>query len=189
QRRRNGVRDGPRGPRRADCARGLVVAPAAGSGEARGAGAARARAPARLAARGVALQDSAQGLVRRRLEGAALARVAAASLEPRRAGRDLRLVPREPRPRGSRRCHAPRAVEPAGAGPAEEDLLMLFLSERDVRELLDLDQLVDALADAHVALSEGSASMPPRIAAFVEEWGGLLGAMPAYVPGTALTCK
>jgi alanine dehydrogenase len=66
---------------------------------------------------------------------------------------------------------------------------MLILSEREVRELLDLDRLVDALADAHAALSEGSASMPPRIAAFVEEWEGLLGAMPAYVPGIALACK
>jgi ornithine cyclodeaminase len=66
---------------------------------------------------------------------------------------------------------------------------MLILSEAEVRELLDLDELVDALADAHAALSNGEVSMPPRIAAFVDEVGGLLGAMPAYVPGAALACK
>ena len=65
---------------------------------------------------------------------------------------------------------------------------MIVLSEADVRELLDLDELVDALADAHRELSEGRASMPPRIAAFAER-DGLLGAMPSYLPSAGLACK
>ena len=66
---------------------------------------------------------------------------------------------------------------------------MIFLSEAEVRELLDLDQLVDALADAHRDLSAGEASMPPRIAAMVQERQGLLGVMPAYLPSAGLACK
>ena len=46
---------------------------------------------------------------------------------------------------------------------------MIVLSEAEVRELLDLDELVDALAAAHRDLSAGEASMPPRIAALVQE--------------------
>jgi alanine dehydrogenase len=65
---------------------------------------------------------------------------------------------------------------------------VILLSEAEVQELLDLDALVDALADAHRELSDGKASMPPRIAAFAER-NGLLGAMPAYLPSAGLTCK
>ena len=65
---------------------------------------------------------------------------------------------------------------------------MIFLSQAEVRELLDLDALIDALAAAHQELSEGKASMPPRIAAFAER-NGLLGAMPAYLPSAGLACK
>ncbi|MFL5917891.1 MAG: ornithine cyclodeaminase family protein [Gaiellaceae bacterium] len=65
---------------------------------------------------------------------------------------------------------------------------MIVLSEAEVKELLDLDALVDALAAAHRELSEDKASMPPRIAAFAER-NGLLGAMPAYLPSAGLTCK
>jgi alanine dehydrogenase len=66
---------------------------------------------------------------------------------------------------------------------------VLVLSQGDVRELLDLDELVDALAAAHRDLSEGSASMPPRIAALVQEREGLLGVMPSYLPSAGLACK
>ncbi|MCW3066337.1 MAG: ornithine cyclodeaminase [Solirubrobacterales bacterium] len=59
---------------------------------------------------------------------------------------------------------------------------MLLLGRAEVRELLDLDELIDALAVAMADLSAGRASVPARIAAFVEERDGLLGAMPAYVP-------
>jgi ornithine cyclodeaminase len=65
---------------------------------------------------------------------------------------------------------------------------VIVLSQQQVEELLDLDALVDALADAHRELSEGKASMPPRIAAFAER-NGLLGAMPAYLPSAGLACK
>jgi alanine dehydrogenase len=66
---------------------------------------------------------------------------------------------------------------------------VIFLSEAEVRQLLDLDQLVDALADAHRDLSAGNASMPPRIAALVQEQEGLLGVMPSYLPSAGLACK
>lgn len=66
---------------------------------------------------------------------------------------------------------------------------MLVLSQTDVQELLDLDRLVDALADAHADLTAGNASMPPRIAALVEEREALLGVMPAYLPSAGLACK
>jgi len=66
---------------------------------------------------------------------------------------------------------------------------VIFLSEAQVRELLDLDELVDALAAAHKDLSAGEASMPPRIAAMVQERQGLLGVMPAYLPSAGLACK
>ena len=65
---------------------------------------------------------------------------------------------------------------------------MLVLSRAEVEELLDLDELIDALARAHVELSAGAASMPPRIAAFAGS-DGLLGAMPAYLPSAGLGCK
>ena len=57
---------------------------------------------------------------------------------------------------------------------------MLVLSRHDVEALLDLDALVDALAEAFVDLSEGRTSMPQRVAAFSGH--GLLGVMPAYLP-------
>jgi alanine dehydrogenase len=65
---------------------------------------------------------------------------------------------------------------------------LIVLSQDEVRELLDLDALVDALASAHAELSAGEASMPPRIAAFARQ-DGLLGAMPSYLPSTGLVCK
>ena len=57
-----------------------------------------------------------------------------------------------------------------------------------MEELLDLDELVDALARAHAELSAGFASMPARIAAFAGN-DGLLGAMPGYLPSAGLGCK
>jgi ornithine cyclodeaminase len=59
---------------------------------------------------------------------------------------------------------------------------MLVLSATDVRDLLDLDALIDALAEAMADLSAGRASVPDRIAALVPEHDGLLAAMPGYVP-------
>jgi len=65
--------------------------------------------------------------------------------------------------------------------------MMLVLARSDVEELLDLDELVEALARAHEELSGGGVSMPPRIAADAPD--GLLGAMPAYLPSAGLGCK
>ncbi len=59
---------------------------------------------------------------------------------------------------------------------------MLILSRAEVRELLDLDALIDALGEAMADLSAGRASVPDRIAALVPERDALLGAMPGYVP-------
>ena len=67
---------------------------------------------------------------------------------------------------------------------------MLVLSRRDVEALLDLDELVEALADAMSDLSSGVASVPLRVAAFAGDGHGLLAAMPAYLPSAkALTAK
>src|SRR5919204_2634072 len=65
---------------------------------------------------------------------------------------------------------------------------MLVLTRHEVEELLDLDTLVDALAEAHRALSADRVSMPARGVALAER-DGLLGTMAAYVPGAALAVK
>src|SRR6266699_6993505 len=65
--------------------------------------------------------------------------------------------------------------------------VMLVLTRSDVESLLDLDELVGALARAHEELSSGAVSLPPRIAAMAAD--GLLGAMPAYSPSAGLGCK
>jgi alanine dehydrogenase len=59
---------------------------------------------------------------------------------------------------------------------------VLVLTRAEVASLLDPDELIDALAPAMVDLSSGAASMPPRVAAFVDGVEGLLGAMPGWVP-------
>jgi alanine dehydrogenase len=64
---------------------------------------------------------------------------------------------------------------------------LLFLSEADVRELLELDALFQALDGALRELSAGRVSVPPRVAAVTP--GGLLGAMPGYVPSSGLVAK
>src|SRR5207249_2314568 len=120
-------------------------------------------------------QNGVARFVRRRLEGGAAARLARDEVQRRDAGRELRLVRREPRANARRRRDAPGAVEPAGARLAEEGLVMLVLARADVEALLDLDALVDALAEAFVDLSGGRASMPQRVAAFSGH--GLLGVM------------
>jgi alanine dehydrogenase len=63
---------------------------------------------------------------------------------------------------------------------------MLFLNRSDVEAALDLDLLIDRLADGFVELSTGRTSVPARVAAFVPETG-FLAAMPGYVAGTLAT--
>jgi alanine dehydrogenase len=58
---------------------------------------------------------------------------------------------------------------------------VLVLSRAEVRGLLDLDQLLDALERAFVELSAGRASVPHRTAAQTER--GFLAAMPGYADG------
>jgi ornithine cyclodeaminase len=67
---------------------------------------------------------------------------------------------------------------------------VLLLSRAEIEELLDLDALIDALAEAMADLSAGRASVPHRVAALVPEHEGLLGAMPGYTPSAgALASK
>jgi ornithine cyclodeaminase len=63
---------------------------------------------------------------------------------------------------------------------------VLILSRADVEELLDPDVLVDALARAMMEVSAGAVSMPPRVAALVQERESLLGVMPVYLPSAAI---
>jgi len=63
---------------------------------------------------------------------------------------------------------------------------VLFLTEAEVRRLLDVDLLIDSLERAFVELSAGRASVPPRTAALVQG-RGLLGAMPGYLDGVLET--
>ena len=67
---------------------------------------------------------------------------------------------------------------------------MLVLSAAEVAALLDLDQLVDAVATAMDDFSHGRTSMPSRVAAVVDERHAMLLAMPAFLPSAgALTTK
>jgi alanine dehydrogenase len=63
---------------------------------------------------------------------------------------------------------------------------LLVLSQAEVRSLLDLDGLIDALAGAFVELSEGRASVPPRVMAVVPD-RGMLAAMPGFASGVLET--
>jgi ornithine cyclodeaminase/alanine dehydrogenase-like protein (mu-crystallin family) len=64
---------------------------------------------------------------------------------------------------------------------------LLVLARAEVERLLDLDELVDALAAAFVELSAGRTSVPPRVAA--RNASGFLAAMPGFLPGAALETK
>ncbi len=64
---------------------------------------------------------------------------------------------------------------------------VLTLGRGDVERLLDRDALVDALADAFAALSDGRVDAPPR--SQVTAPAGLLLAMPAHRPGGPIAVK
>ena len=64
---------------------------------------------------------------------------------------------------------------------------MLLVSESEVRQVLDLDDLAEALSTALTALAAGATSVPARIAA--RTGAGMLAAMPGYVPGLGLAAK
>lgn len=65
---------------------------------------------------------------------------------------------------------------------------LLYLSRADVESLLDIDAMLEALANALKILSSGITSVPPRTAARVPDLG-LMGTMAGYVPGIALEVK
>jgi len=65
---------------------------------------------------------------------------------------------------------------------------LLYLSRADVERLLDVDAMLEALANALVIYSSGAASVPPRTAVRLGD-RGLLGLMPGHVPGVALEAK
>src|ERR1700686_913133 len=72
------------------------------------------------------------------------------------------------------------------SSPAMPELL--YLSRADVERLLDIDSMLDALANVLVVFSSGITSVPPRAGARVGD-RGIMGAMPGYVPGIALEVK
>jgi len=65
---------------------------------------------------------------------------------------------------------------------------ILFLSENEVQELLDMDELLEGLAAGFKALSEGKVVAPSRNEVAVPNTGSLL-AMPAWFPGANITVK
>jgi alanine dehydrogenase len=58
---------------------------------------------------------------------------------------------------------------------------MLVLSEKDIRRLIDVEELTDALARAHVQFSTGQAVMPVRQVTSLPDIGGRITSMPAYL--------
>jgi ornithine cyclodeaminase len=64
---------------------------------------------------------------------------------------------------------------------------MLVLTRSEVEALLDLDQVVDALAAAHAELSSDTAKLVPRVGVWSGK--GVLGAMPGYAPTAGMGCK
>src|ERR671937_247854 len=170
QHRRDRVRHRPFRPRGIDRPRGLGQPPAPGprpSGRARSA---RARAGPAFTARRVALPHRPPGLVRRRVQGAAVARLLAAAVERGGALRDLRLVPREPRADAERGGHPPGSVGPARAWAAQT----LELTSQPVRELLDYRDRFPILAETTYLINHSLGAMPAaaeeRLAEYARTW-------------------
>jgi alanine dehydrogenase len=65
---------------------------------------------------------------------------------------------------------------------------MLILNRNDVQELLDLDDLLNALAESFMTLSKGNAEVPNRNQVIIPDAGYLM-AMPAWQPGSRLGVK
>src|ERR1043166_428402 len=58
---------------------------------------------------------------------------------------------------------------------------MLALSENDVRQLLDIEELIDALKKAHVQYSTGKAVMPVRLVVPLPQIHGRITSMPGFL--------
>jgi ornithine cyclodeaminase/alanine dehydrogenase-like protein (mu-crystallin family) len=56
----------------------------------------------------------------------------------------------------------------------------MFLSEADVRAVLRMDELIDAMRNALRELSAGKIEQPPRVVVPVHQHNGFFGSMPAY---------
>lgn len=84
---------------------------------------------------------------------------------------------------------APEAKDAVGLSvhPEERAGGVLLLNRADTRVALDPMALLPSLVSALVAISRGDASAPSRVAATSP--AGLLGAMPAYVPGLGMVGK
>lgn len=63
----------------------------------------------------------------------------------------------------------------------------VLLSRADVERVLDPAEILARLPEAFVALTDGRSSAPPRTTAVAPD--GVAGAMPGYLPGTALEVK
>lgn len=67
---------------------------------------------------------------------------------------------------------------------------MLVISEEQVRAILDMEELISALEQAHVQFSTGKAVMPVRLVVPLPEVGGRITSMPAFLgEGNALGIK
>ena len=64
---------------------------------------------------------------------------------------------------------------------------LLYLSQSEVRGLLDVDAMLEAISEALILFSSGVTSVPPRTAALAPD--GVMGVMAGYVPGVALEVK
>jgi alanine dehydrogenase len=64
---------------------------------------------------------------------------------------------------------------------------LVYLTEADVRSLLHMPELRDALRAAFAQFSSGNADVPARIAARAPQ--GMLAAMPGYLAGVGLVVK
>ena len=64
---------------------------------------------------------------------------------------------------------------------------LVYLTEADVRTLVQMPALRARLREAFVQFSAGAADVPPRIAARAPK--GFLGAMPGYVAGVGMVVK
>src|SRR3990172_5122434 len=58
---------------------------------------------------------------------------------------------------------------------------MLVLSEKEVRRLIDIEELIQALERAHIQFSTGKAVMPVRLVVPLPEIKGRITSMPAYL--------
>jgi len=58
---------------------------------------------------------------------------------------------------------------------------MLVLSEQQVQSLIDIDELIDALAQAHVQYSTGNAVMPVRLVVPLPQIQGRITSMPGFL--------